>query len=159
MNCIHIRKCFGRRYKIVYDECYEAEYGKCARKSDPWHQVLLCQRGHISPWGDDELGACTDKNGATANKLRKLPFVRVVQDGDDGVNVVFAIEHFAEVAKLLKPRRRRQLTDEQRREAAERLRKHRYQKNASVHSLARQIIFSARPCEPQPRGDLGTSPG
>ena len=45
----------------------------------------------------------------------------MVQDGDDGVNARFHVNHIDEVAKIMKPRRRRRLSDEQRRAAAVRL--------------------------------------
>jgi hypothetical protein len=44
-----------------------------------------------------------------------------VQDGDDGVNVVFHVDHFDEVAAIMKPRRRRRLTPSQRAKRVERL--------------------------------------
>ncbi len=125
-TCINLQERFGRRYKITYGESYDAEYGPNARTEDPWHMILLCQRGHICAWGSDELAACTDKNGATANKLRKLPFIQIVQDGEDGVNAVFTIEHFVEIAQLMKPRRRKTLTEEQKAANVERLAKYQF---------------------------------
>ena len=49
----------------------------------------------------------------------------IVQDGDDGVNATFPLEAFDEVAEIMKPRKRRRMTDEQRQAATERLRRYR----------------------------------
>jgi len=62
----------------------------------------------------------------------------VAQDGDDGANVVFPLEHFQEVAKITKPRRRRRLSERQRAAAPERLRQYQPAKGQSVKDLARQ---------------------
>jgi len=56
------------------------------------------------------------------NKLTRLPFTTVVQDGDDGGNVLFDATHFDKIAQLMKARKRRRLSEEQRRAAGERLR-------------------------------------
>ena len=53
-----------------------------------------------------------------------LPFTKVAQDGDDGANTLFPVEHFEEVAKIMRPKRRRRMTEEQRRVAADRLAKY-----------------------------------
>jgi len=50
----------------------------------------------------------------------------VWQDGDDGMNVVFPQRAFAAVAAIVKPKRKRQLTEKQRQAAGERLAKHRF---------------------------------
>jgi len=64
------------------------------------------------------LAACTRTAGPVAMRLRSLPFAEVAQDGADGVNVVFPVDRFDEVAAIMKPRRRRVLSPE----ARERLR-------------------------------------
>ena len=73
--------------------------------------------GHICPWGGSLLAACTKIAGKIANRLKRLPFAQVAQDGDDGVNVVFDVQHFDTIADIVKPRQRRTrvLSEEQRR--------------------------------------------
>jgi hypothetical protein len=121
MECVNLRERFGRRYRIAYEESYHVQYGPHARVEDPWLQIIPCQRGHIYPWGSSTLAASTNGRGPTARKLAALPFATVHQDGDDGVTVLFPMERFPEVAELMHPKRRRQMTEEQRQAAAKRL--------------------------------------
>jgi hypothetical protein len=61
---------------------------------------------------------------AQARRLKALDFTTVHQDGSDGVTVLFPVEKSPEVAELMKPRRRRRMTEDQRQAAAERLAKY-----------------------------------
>ncbi|MHB8971525.1 MAG: hypothetical protein ACYC3X_04520 [Pirellulaceae bacterium] len=49
-----------------------------------------------------------------------MPFTTVTQDGDDGMNIVFPVEHFKTVAAIVKPRRRRRLSPEHKAKLLER---------------------------------------
>jgi hypothetical protein len=138
MKCINLKKRFGRQYRVAYEESYYAEKQEFRAAEAQWLIVILCRHGHISPWGGDKLAACTAKAGSMAKRLKSLPFATVAQDGDDGANVVFAVEHFEEVAAIMKPRRRRRLSEAQRAAAAERLRKYQPAKGQSVRNVARQ---------------------
>jgi hypothetical protein len=119
VDCINLKKRFGRRYRVTYEESYHAEYGPNARVEDPWLMIIPCQYGEICPWGDDNLAACTKTAGRIAKRLKALPYCRVVQDGDDGANTVFPVDHFDEVASIMLPRRRRRLSPEARQRLAE----------------------------------------
>jgi hypothetical protein len=70
------------------------------------------------------VAASTNARGPTARKLAALKFTTVAQDGDDGLTVVFAVEHFPKVAKILHPHRRPQMTDAQKAAAIQRLAKY-----------------------------------
>lgn len=109
-NCIDLRKMFGREFRIDRDPAYFAEYGNNARTRDLWYWRILCQHGHIYQHGRNQLGASTDRHGSIATRLAKITGVKVVQDGSDGINAAFDLEQFEEVAKIMKPRRRRQLS-------------------------------------------------
>ena len=50
-DCINLKEMFGDRYKVTYEESYYADHGETAYKEDPWLMILLCQHGHICPWG------------------------------------------------------------------------------------------------------------
>ena len=153
MKCVNLKKQFGREYKVVCEESYHSEYGANARTEDPWLMVVLCQNGHICPWGGSMLAACTDKNGSIANLLRKNPLVNVVHDGDDGVNAVFNMKHFDEIANIMKPRKRRRLSEAQKQKSVDRLRKYWPSKGQSVPEAARQQSKSARECDQAGLGD------
>ena len=114
MDCINLRERFGDRFKVAYEESYYAQYGPNARIEDPCLMIIPCPTGHICPGGVGRLMACTDSAGSIAKRLKALDFTTVVQDGSDGVNVMFPVEEFAEVATVMKPRRRRRLSEQQR---------------------------------------------
>jgi len=116
MRCINLKRDYGTTYRV------RGEDGKTA-PTDPWEHVIECKHGHIAPWGGKLLVACTDKCGKIAKLLRALG--TVVQDGDDGVNVVFTLERFGEVADLMRARKRRQMSAEQRAAASIRLAQYR----------------------------------
>lgn len=120
MDCIDLRERFGGRYK-VRDESWTWG-GREAFPRDPWHQVILCQNGHVAPWGGTRLVACTLRSGPVAERLRRMPCCRVEQDGDDGVNASFDVRDFDRVAEVMKPRRRRRMSEELKAAAAERFR-------------------------------------
>jgi len=124
MDCVNLKERFGRRYRVVYEESYHAERGQHAHTDDPWLQIIPCRLGHIFPWGGSTLAASTNTRGPTARKLAALDFTTVAQDGDDGLTVIFPVEHFAKVAKILRPHCRRRLTAAQKAAAIERLAKY-----------------------------------
>ena len=124
MDCVNLKERFGRKYRVTYEESHYAQYGPRAQTDDPWLQIIPCRRGHIFPHGDNILAASTNNRGPTAHKLAALDFTTISQDADDGVTLLFPVEKFPEVAKLMHPKRRRQLTEKQRLAAAERLAKY-----------------------------------
>ena len=130
MSCPNLKTLAGSKYKVTYEESYQAQYSEHARREDPWLLILLCKNGHICPWSKNHLAACTSKAGAIAKRLAALHCVQVVQDGADGINAVFQVEHLAEVLKLMRPRRRRTMTAEQKQQAAERLSKYQFSASA-----------------------------
>jgi hypothetical protein len=151
MICPNLKQLFGKRYKIECEESYRAQYGPRARTSDPWRLILPCKHGNICPWGPSTLAAVTDKAGAIAKRLRALPGVILWQDGSDGATILFPLNLFDQVATIMRPRRRRCLSEEQRRESATRLAKVRPQ------SL-RRSDSDERPCVRRGSDDLEHEP-
>jgi hypothetical protein len=141
---IDLRQHYAHRYRVTCEgSCERAHHGSAC---DPWNAIVLCQHGHIYPHGELLLGAATNNRGQKANSLAALPCVRVVQDGDDGINVVFDASDFAKVAAIMKPRRKRQLTPEQKAERVARLQKYQF-------SAASQSDFETLLPLPQPIPD------
>lgn len=139
VECVNLRTRFGTKYKVQYENSYAAEHGENARVEDPWLMIVPCQRGHhIFPWDESTLAVSLDKAPKTARKLRELG-CEVVQDGDDGTTLTFPLERFDQVARIVKPRRRRRLSPKQRQRNTERLAKY-----AFTH--ARQRRKSTRQC-------------
>jgi hypothetical protein len=121
MECINLKERFGRRFKVVYSESYYEERPEFRSAEAVWLMQILCQHGTVDPWDEDHLMACTRRAGPITTAVKALPFVRVHQDGDDGANVVFPVERFDEVAALMKPRKRRHLSDEAKAKAIQNL--------------------------------------
>ena len=114
MKCVNLKERFGRRFKITYDPSYQAERPEFREAEAPWLMMIPCEHGDICAWGGDNLAACTRTAGPIAKRLKALPFATVAQDGSDGANVVFPVNHFEEVAAIMKPRRRRVVSDQER---------------------------------------------
>ena len=132
--CLNLKELFGDRFKLDVGESYYAERSEFRREEEPWLTHILCQHGHIGVWGDDLLVACTNSAGAGATRLKALSFAEVAQDGTDGVNVTFPLEHFDEVAEVMKPRKRRRLSEEQRARLVEAGAKYRFSRGAQSDS-------------------------
>jgi hypothetical protein len=128
--CINLKELFGRQYRVTYEESYRADRGDGARAADPWLMIVHGRYGHIYPFGGNLLAASVDGHPNVAGLLRRLPCCRIHQDGDFGeLTVLFEVGDFAKVAKIIRPRRRRQVSPEQR----ERLRGMGFLKGPQVH--------------------------
>lgn len=126
MECINLRERFGKRFKVEFEESYYAERPEFRAAEAPWLMIVPCRFGHVFPWGTDRLAASTNRRGLVAQRLARLPFVTVVQDADDGITVTFTVQHFDEVARIMRAKRRRQLSESQRQAAAERLKAYQF---------------------------------
>jgi hypothetical protein len=121
ITCVNLNERFGQDYRVQHEDPREKRLG-----NDPWLCIIPCTHGNLYVHGNELLGAATNKRGPVAKRLAALPCVRVVQDGDDGVNVVFNVHDFPAVAAVMKPKRRRRLTPVQVAERTERLRQYRF---------------------------------
>ena len=119
MDCIDLKARFGERFRVRYEEAYRHQYGDGARVVDPWYMEVVCQHGCVYPHGGRRLAASTNSSGPVAKRLRAMPGVEVRQDGSDGVTVLFDVDLFEVVAEVIKPRRRRVLSESARRQLAE----------------------------------------
>ncbi len=128
---VNLREVFGHRFRIEMEESYFAQYGPGARTDDPHYQVIPGGRGDVYAWDTERLAASTHTSGNTATKLKGLPFVEVWQDGTDGCTVIFPVTRLNDVATLLKLRRRRCISEQERRRLAEIGRLHRFRALAS----------------------------
>lgn len=101
---MNLKSGYGQTYRIAREEGSEPR--------DPAGFIMPCRRGHIYVHGRELLGAFIGR-GPTARKLAALPGVKLHTDGDDGITITFAPERFAAVATLIRPKRKRQLSAEQ----------------------------------------------
>jgi hypothetical protein len=144
VECVNLKERFGRRFKVVYEESYYAERPEFRAAEAPWLMMIPCQHGHICPWGGENLAACTRTAGPIAKRLKALPFATVAQDGSDGANVVFPVDHFEEVAAIMKPRRRRVLSPKARKAAGERLAKYQFRPAVGIAPEGQGSVREAR---------------
>lgn len=112
---------YGHKYKITLEEAYYAERPEFRQQEKVWHMLIPCKYGTIGPWGTDTLVASTFGPGAIANRLKRLSGVTVWQDGDDGVSVVFLVPMFQTIAKIIRPRSKRRLSESERTKATRNL--------------------------------------
>ena len=121
-KCVNLRRRFGDRYRIEFEDAYYAIAGERTKADKVWYQVIPCKWGTIYPYGDDILAAEVDGHPRIANRLRDQPFCRVHQDGDFGeLTVLFHVNDIRKVAKIMRARRKRQISDEERAVLMERL--------------------------------------
>jgi len=129
--CVNLKTEFGHLYRVTYEESYYAQYGENARREDPWLMIIRCRQPkntHIGPWGElgSETELCVAFGAPSKNAilLAREPGFSVLQDSSDGMTLGFQRQHADRVFSMVKPYRRRRMTDEQRAAAAERLRRH-----------------------------------
>ena len=106
---------YGKRYRVAYEESYYAQYGPDARTRDPWYMQILCKYGTIYPHGTNTLAASVEQHPGIAQRLKALPCTTISQEGDRAeLTVTFPLANLPEVAKILQPRRRKQITEKER---------------------------------------------
>jgi hypothetical protein len=125
-TCLNLRELYGGRYKITYDPA-AVTWGE---KRDPWmHQIPCAGKGiTIYPHGGTRLAVEIDYRPHIAKRVAALPGVQLHQDGTHEKTYLFDVALFDRIAAIVKPRRRRQLTAEQREALAARSGGHRFQK-------------------------------
>ena len=113
-TCINLRDRFGDHYRITFDPAYDPAYVPRS-KLDPWYMVIPCKRGlTIYPHGGDWLAVEIDGHPYIAKRVQKLLGVALHQSGDQERTYVFPVSVFPSVAKIVEPKRRPRLSDEQR---------------------------------------------
>ncbi len=122
-------------------------------KADPYAWLVLGLFGDLYVAGDGLLGVSTHKAGGIAKQIRRLPFVKVVQDGDDGINATFAAEHVKLILRLIKARRRRKLTPERRAKLVEAGRGYHFHGASDAGEAQRQP-----PSGPRQNGAMSANP-
>ena len=114
---ICLKKKFADRYKIDVDPAFHAE-GQTQADRD-WLYVIPCENGgkgaHIYSHGDCDgakaLAFCgTSTKGDMCDRLLALPDVQLVVKSDMEWIVAFPLAAFDAVAALVKPRKRRTLS-------------------------------------------------
>jgi hypothetical protein len=122
-DCVNLRETFGERFRIAFDPAYDHR-GVPRAKLDPWMMTIPCQGGiTIYPHGGELLAVEVDYHPGIAKKLAAVEGVRLHQNGDGEKTFTFPVGLFDGIAGIVKPKRRRRLTDAQRAICRERLAK------------------------------------
>jgi hypothetical protein len=113
--CINLRERFGAEYRIAFDPAYDP-FNVPRDRLDPWMMTIPCHKGVIYPHGGDVLAVELDNQQAAARKLAAVPGIRLHQDGGlrGDMTFLFPAEMFDQIAVIVRPKRRRRLSPEQR---------------------------------------------
>jgi hypothetical protein len=113
MRCINLLERWGRSYRIAFDASYDPK-GVRRDKLDPWYMTIPCRYGTVYPVGGDRLAVEVDYRPHIAKRLAALPGVVLSQNGDMEKTFSFPVAMFEAVAAIVRPRRRRQVSEAQR---------------------------------------------
>jgi hypothetical protein len=121
-TCINLLEVFGADFQITFDPAYNTR-GVPSRCLDPWMMQLRGKgrRVTVFPFGGSRLGVEADGRPGLVKKLLAIPGVELWQDGDREKTLVFDVSLFGLVAAVVRPRKKRRLSEEQRRECIRRL--------------------------------------
>jgi hypothetical protein len=114
MSCINLLEAFGDRYRITFNEAYNSRKVPRA-KLDPWMMQIACKGPGVTiyPHGGNLLAVQADRRPSIGARLKALDGVKLYQDGDREMTFLFDVSLFEQVAEVVKPRKRRELTDTQ----------------------------------------------
>jgi hypothetical protein len=121
-TCINLQELCGDLYRIGHDEAAQTR----GERVDPWTMTVPCQRGVIYPCGGDLLAVEVDYHPSVAKQLAALPGVGCVQDGDQEKTFTFPSAKFDAVAAVVKPRKRKQVSVEERARLVDMGKQHRF---------------------------------
>jgi hypothetical protein len=108
-TCTDLREFAGERYRVWN----ETENRKAYERDDPWDLVIPGIQGFVAPHGGELLVACTNSQLLGKRILKKLPGAILHQDASDGMNILFHLSYFSQIAEFLRLKKRRRLTEEQ----------------------------------------------
>ncbi len=115
MNPLNVRELYGDKYKCGLDPA--ARHERNGRKN-AWYFVIRCRYGEIYPYSDTLLAVMVIGPRKVA-EIRRAGFM-VHQDGDGEAVFLFDPGHFDEVATVVKPRKKRGMSEDQKEEARKR---------------------------------------
>jgi hypothetical protein len=108
LNPINLKTLAAGRFRITLDEVALIEPGG---KKDPWYLVIPCRHGQIYPYSDTPL-AIHSKGSGIRRKLQAIDGLTVRNWSDDGEAIfLFGSALFDRVAEIVKPKRKRRLSD------------------------------------------------
>jgi hypothetical protein len=114
MAMINLKESYGKRYKVFMDEAWECEKNR-QEEDKPWYYELRGKYGFIYPYGDTTLGVMVTSEIIKGRLKRDFKGrVNIFWDGDGEGVFLFNPTIIHEIAAMIKVRRKRQLSPEQR---------------------------------------------
>lgn len=108
LNPIDLKTLAAGRFKLASDEAALTEPGG---KKDPWYQVIPCRHGQIYPYSDSLL-AIHSKGSGIRRRLQAIDGLTIRNWSDDGEAIfLFPPALMDRVAEIVKPRRRKRLSE------------------------------------------------
>ncbi len=93
-------------------------------RNDPCMMEIICAKGIIYPHSDELLAL--ECKTYTAKQILLIPGTRIWQQGDSEWTILFRLDLFEKIAEIVKPRKKRVMSETRRAQAIERLRKYQY---------------------------------
>lgn len=109
---IDLKKQYANRYKVTLDE--SADILDQEKKERLWYYRIPCKYGHIGVWGKKTLSFYCDRPRIITKliDLIEINGWKIVQRGESEIQFVFPSSQFYVVADAVKPKKKRQLTEE-----------------------------------------------
>ena len=137
MPVANLKDLFGDRYRVALDESARHESGA---KADPWHYVIPCRYGSISPFSGELLAFHCRARGIRTHLHRDHPEIEVRNWSDDGEAMfLFTVDQFDLVAEYAKPRRKRRISEKERARLAKIGRDHRFKSNSTAINATKTV--------------------
>lgn len=125
-DCVNLWHLFGHEYRVGWDPAYDPEHVP-REKLDPWYFEISGARGKVWPYGGEYLAAKVDGRPKTVKEfLATVPGSVLIQDGDREKTIRFHYVWLHRAAELLRLRRKRRLSEKQKKECIERIAKYRF---------------------------------
>jgi hypothetical protein len=128
-----LKDTYGDRFKVTYEE--SALIPNQTAEDRAWLQIVEGHRAHIYIHGENNLGVHVRTFNDNSNRLGRLletPGSRLHQNGDREATVVIPNDQFERAAEIIRARRRRQVSDSERRRLAQAGAKFRFQPGLGV---------------------------
>jgi hypothetical protein len=111
MPVVNLQDRLGKQFRISHDPACDAEH----KRPEPEQLVIRCKTGaEIYPFGDETLAVDLEGHRTIRKRLDQLECCQPYQRGDDFASFLFDVADFRAVARIVKPYRRRQLSESER---------------------------------------------
>ena len=158
MSPINLKNLFGNRYRIIPDESARHEPGA---KKDPWHYVIPCKNGSISPFFAELLAFHCTARGIRTRLHRQHPEIEVQNWSDDGQAIfLFRPDQFDLVAGYARPRRKGRISERERSRLAKSGRDHHFKPNSTAVNAtktAQNGAISGKSTQDMAKAEIGDS--